>query len=222
MCSLRPTAALAVLPALMASALLTTGCGDNSPDPRSATTASRSRPGGPPTGDRAASLWSLIGEGGKDLGGLPDDDKDVAAVRKTVALHSGAVDNRGPGELPESLKTEYAYYTAEFRAALRTQDHDAQLTRLFRTNKLTTRQTKIAWYRSTLHTDRTTAKVEMDSVIEFTAATRDYLERGGFELRTPYTQHRTLSLVKRDGTWLIDRIDKTPLTRPSARPVPTG
>lgn len=119
-----------------------------------------------------------------------------------------------------SRPAEFAFYSPEFVKALKRQGYAAQLASLFRDNEVTTRQVKTAWYRSTLYKDRATAKAEMDTVIEFTAAAPGYLKKGGFALNTPYTQHRTISLAKQDGRWRITAIQKTPLTKDTSRPTP--
>ncbi|MEV7640980.1 hypothetical protein AB0O32_13685 [Streptomyces rubiginosohelvolus] len=198
-----------------------TGCDsgptDSAPAPGPSATGPAPR-GGPPTGSASRSLWTLIGEKGATVKHLPDDDPDVTAVRRTVALHSGVADNRDAATIEASTREELAYLSEEFRKLLERERYAPSLTGLFRQNALATRQTKIAWYRSVVHEDRKNAKVEMDSVIEFTKARPSYLEKGGFTLQTPYTQHRTISLIKRNGHWQISAIEKTPLTKPEARP----
>ncbi|MFD7620935.1 hypothetical protein [Streptomyces sp. NPDC059802] len=201
--------------------LMLNGC-DSAPGdtPTSATSTDGSSQGGPPTGSAGRSLWSLIGDKGETIQTLPDDDPDVVAVRKAVALHSGTTDNRDHRSVTDSTDAEFAFYSPEFVKALKRQGYAAQLASLFRDNKVTTRQVKTAWYRSTLYKDRATAKAEMDTVIEFTAAAPGSLKKGGFALNTPYTQHRTISLAKQDGRWRITAIQKTPLTKDTSRPTP--
>ncbi|MEU8626157.1 hypothetical protein [Streptomyces sp. NPDC048669] len=222
-----PAASRAALPAALAAALVLvlSGCDSapaHAPTPAGATApAARTPQGGPPTGPAGRSLWALIDDRGDTIRSLPDDDPDVTAVRRTVALHSAATDNRDHRTLADgtsSADDEFAFYTPEFTKQLKAQGYDRQLTALYRTNRLTTHQVKTAWYRSTLYKDRATAKAEMDTVMEFTAATPGYLKKGGFALNTPYTQHRSVSLAKQDGKWRITAIRKSPLTKTAPRP----
>ncbi|MFD7426960.1 hypothetical protein ACFV6Z_07840 [Streptomyces sp. NPDC059818] len=226
-----PTALRAALPAALAAALVLvlSGC-DAAPAPApapagaTAPAASPAPRGGPPTGPAGRSLWALIDDRGDTIRSLPDDDPDVTAVRRTVALHSAATDNRDHRTLTDgtggagSADSEFAFYSPEFTRQLKAQGYGRQLSALYRTNRLTTHQVKTAWYRSTLYKDRATAEAEMDTVMEFTAAAPGYLKKGGFALNTPYTQHRTVSLAKQGGKWKITAIRKSPLTKAAPRP----
>ncbi|MEU9093513.1 hypothetical protein [Streptomyces sp. NPDC048428] len=204
-----------VLPTL--AVLLFSGCdsGTTGPDPAPSPAA---RQGGPPTGPENRSLWTLIGTDGETVGTLADDDPDVTAIRRTVVLHSGTVDDRSSASVTESVKSEFAFYGAEFRKALEAQGYGTKVTTLFRDNALATRQEKVAWYRSTVYRDRRTAKAEMDTVFEFTAGDPAYLKKGGLAVGTPYTEHRTVNLAKQGGTWVITGIRRTPLERPAPKP----
>ncbi|MFE2729310.1 hypothetical protein [Kitasatospora sp. NPDC059327] len=168
------------------------------------------------------SLWHVIDQDGKTLRQLPDDDPVVTAVRKTVVLHSGAVDNRDQQNLADSIQQDFTYYHPDFAAALRSQQYESKLTQMFTTNHLATRQLGVSWYQSTFHQDMTTAKVEMDATIAFTAADPAYLAANHFELNKRYTQHRTVSLTRTGDRWTITAIDKTPLAQAVAPPKPTG
>ncbi|MEU3460680.1 hypothetical protein ABZ721_12075 [Streptomyces sp. NPDC006733] len=194
-------------PLLLAAALLAAGCA-----PDHSTTADSAAAPTPP-GHSGQSLWHVIDADGKTITQLPDDDPVVTVVRKTVVLHSGAVDNRAYRTIADSAAQEFAFYNADFADALRAQHYDAGLADLFTTNHLATHQTDIAWYQSTFPKDMKTAKVEMDSTIEFTAADQSYLDTNKFELHRPYTQHRTVSLALAHGKWAIVAIEKGRLTR---------
>ncbi|WP_327337776.1 hypothetical protein OG693_18245 [Streptomyces sp. NBC_01259] len=211
----------AALPAVLAAALVLalSGC-EPAPAPAApaAAPAAATPQGGPPTGAAGRSLWALIDDRGDTIRSLPDDDPDVTAVRRTVALHSAATDNRDHRTVADGAESEFAFYAPGFGKQLKAQGYDRKLTALYRTNRLTTHQVKTAWYRSTLYEDRATATAEMDTVIEFTAAAPAYLKKGGFALNTPYTQHRTVSLAKRDGAWKITAIRKSPMTKAAPRP----
>lgn len=206
----RRTAALAV-----AAALLAAGC--------TAPAATRAdgtiRPTAP--AHSGQSLWHVIDDSGRTANQLADDDPLVTAVRKTVVLHSGILDNRDHRTIGDSATAEFAFYSEEFADTLRAQQYPSKLRDLFTENGLSTRQTAVAWYRSTFPTGRDTAKVEMETTIEFTTADPAYLKAHGFSLRTPYTQHRTVSLAKIDGRWLIVALTKNPLTR-QAKTLPQG
>ncbi|MFF5789687.1 hypothetical protein ACFY8P_32500 [Streptomyces sp. NPDC012693] len=202
-------------PLLLAAALLAAGCTPTNSRPAAAPSATRPNHAG-------QSLWHLIDENGKTLTQLPDDDATVTAVRRTVVLHSGVVDNRDHRSITGSASQEFTFYSKGFADKLRSQRYDTKLSELFTSNRLVTRQTSIAWYRSTFPQDMTTAKVEMDSVIEFTSADQSYLKTNKFELNKPYTQHRTVSLTKTDGKWTIVGIEKDRLTQEAATiPKPT-
>ncbi|RPE36174.1 hypothetical protein [Kitasatospora cineracea] len=157
------------------------------------------------------SLWHVIDADGRTTAQLPDDDPVVSAVRKPVVLHSGAVDNRDERILADSTAQEFSFYAPAFADRLRAQHYDTKLAELFTANHLATRQVGIAWYRSTLPEDLATAKVEMESTIEFTAADPGYLTANGFKLDQPYTQHRTVGLARSGDRWVITAIDKTAL-----------
>ncbi|MER6118667.1 hypothetical protein E6R60_32765 [Streptomyces sp. A0642] len=204
-----------VLPAL--AVLFFSGCdfGTSAADPPASPAA---RQGGPPTGPENRSLWTLIGADGETIETLADDDRDVSAIRRTVVLHSGTVDGRSSASVAESVKKELTFYGTEFRKSLDAQNYGTKVTAFFRDNALATRQRKVAWYRSTVYRDRRTAKAEMDTVFEFTAGDPAYLKKGGLAVGIPYTEHRTVNLAKRDGTWVITGIRRTPLERPAPKP----
>ncbi|WP_031087003.1 hypothetical protein [Streptomyces sp. NRRL WC-3549] len=211
------TAALTTALVLVLSGCDSASAPAETPVPTSSS-AARTRQGGPPTGSAASSLWALIDGKGETIRQLPDDDPDVTAVRTLVALHSATTDNRDDATITVSAEREFDFYAPGFAQSLRGQSYDRRLVALYRTNKLATRQVKTAWYRSTLYEDRATAKAEMDTVLQFTAADPGYLEKGGFVLDTPYTQHRTVSLAKQDGQWKITAIRKSPMTKAAQRP----
>ncbi|GHH69080.1 hypothetical protein GCM10018781_27060 [Kitasatospora indigofera] len=202
-------------PLILAALLLTAGCS-------SAHTAAGT-PAAPTAPDHSGqSLWHVIDSNGSTVTQLGDDDPVVTAVRKTVVLHSGAVDNRDHRTIGDSTAQEFTFYNQDFADQLRSQQYDTKLAALFTTNHLATRQVSIAWYQSTFPKDMTTAKVQMDSTIEFTEADPAYLSANKFELNKPYTQHRTISLVRTGDTWTITAIEKHPLEAPVAPPKPTG
>ncbi|OKI25686.1 hypothetical protein [Streptomyces sp. CB03911] len=204
---------------ILAALLLTTGCSSapTAPGPPAAGTSIV-----PTAPDHSGqSLWHVIDSNGSTVTQLGDDDPVVSAVRKTVVLHSGAVDNRDHRTIGDSTAQEFSFYNQAFADQLRSQQYDTKLAALFTTNHLATRQVSIAWYQSTFPKDMTTAKVQMDSTIEFTAADPAYLSTNKFELNKPYTQHRTISLTKTGDTWTITAIEKNPLEAP-APPKPTS
>ncbi|MFC7615440.1 hypothetical protein ACFQV2_20000 [Actinokineospora soli] len=167
---------------------------------------------------RGASLWHVIDDKGTTIHTLQDDDPNVTAVRKLVALHSGAVDNRSPDTVSGSVEVEFSFYDKAFAARLESERYADKLVRLFTDNALTTRQTSVAWYQSTFHQDMRTAKVDMESTFEFTAASPEYLAANQFELNKPYTQRRTLSLHLDGDTWRIGTIEKSHLSKPNPKP----
>ncbi|WP_033216178.1 hypothetical protein [Kitasatospora phosalacinea] len=199
---------------LAAAVLSATACTAQDPAPATGRTTTT----GPQAPGRSGqSLWHVIDADGRTTAQLPDDDPVVSAVRKTVVLHSGVVDNRDASGVADSAAQEFSFYAPAFAEQLRTQHYDTELAELFGAHHLATRQLGIAWYQSTFPRDLATAKVQMDSTIEFTAADPGYLADHGFELNKPYTQHRTLSLARAGDKWAITAIDKTPL-QPDAGP----
>lgn len=204
-----------VLPAV--AVLLFSGCASGTAAP-DASHSPGTRQAGPPAGPENRSLWTLIGAKGETLETLADHDPDVTAIRRTVVLHSGTVDDRSGASAEESVRSEFAFYSPEFAEALEAQSYGTKVAALFQDNALATHQQKVAWYRSTVYRDRRTAKAEMDAVFEFTAGDPAYLKKGGLALRTPYTEHRTLNLAKQGGTWVITGIRRTPLERPAPQP----
>ncbi|RKE23444.1 hypothetical protein [Streptomyces sp. TLI_171] len=191
-------------PLLAAVVLSVAACTAQHPAPAATT--------GPRAPDHSGqSLWHVIDADGRTTAQLPDDDPVVTAVRKTVALHSGVVDNRDEHSIGDRTAQEFALYASEFADELRAQHYDTKVAELFGANHLATKQVSLAWYVSTFPEDMTTANVEMDSTIEFTTAAPGYLEKNGFALNTPYTQHRTVSLARSGDAWKITAIRKNPL-----------
>ncbi|WP_030689243.1 hypothetical protein [Streptomyces globisporus] len=196
---------------LLAAALLAAGC---------TTTGTPAKSPAPRADLSGQSLWHVIDEDGRTVRQLPDDDPTVTAVRKTVVLHSGVVDDRDHRTIEQSAQREFAFYSRDFAGELRSQQYEKKLSALFTDNGLATRQTGLAWYESTFPQDMTAAKVEMDTVITFTEADRPFLNASNLALDTPYTQHRTVSLAKTGGKWTIVAIQKGPLT--PQKKAPTG
>ena len=158
-------------------------------------------------------LWHVIDDRGTPITGLADDDPTVTAVRKTVTLHSGAVDNRDSATVDSALSAEYGFYAANLVTDLTTQNHRQRTIDLFTENNLTTTQTSVAWYQSTFYKDMRTAKVTMESTIKFTTASKSFLAKNDLALNTPYTQRRTVSLTREGDAWKITAIEKFPLTK---------
>ncbi|MEU4746327.1 hypothetical protein AB0G02_38515, partial [Actinosynnema sp. NPDC023658] len=163
-------------------------------------------------------LWHVIDGKGEKIKGLPDDDSNVTAVRKVVALHSGVVDNRTPETVWDSVEHEFSFYHRDFVQRLDSEQYRDKLVRLFGDNALSTRQVSVAWYESTFHEGMRTAEVRMESTFEFTTASPDYLAANRFELNKPYTQRRTVSLSLEGDTWRIGMMEKEPLTKSAGKP----
>lgn len=181
--------------------------------------AAGSAPAGPPAADGSRqTLWSMLDSAGNKQASLPDSHPDVVAVRALITRHAETVDNRDHRTVAERAADEYAYYLPAMTDALRSQDYQRKLIALYTDNHLRTRLVRISWYESTFYQDLATARVDIDVTIEFAAGDPAYLGRNELQLATPYLQHRTIDLAKQDGTWLIARIDKRPLTRGAAAP----
>ncbi|MGY0234189.1 hypothetical protein [Longispora urticae] len=163
-------------------------------------------------------VWWVLDEDGNKTTNLADDQPDVTAVRKVVALHSNTVDNRDHRTITEHADDEYGYYHPAFAEELRAKNYTGQLVSLYTTHQLRTHQTNLAWYTSTFPRDLTTAKVDIDVEFQFDEATAAYLAANQLALATPYVQHRTISLAKTGDRWTITKIDKSPLTRRPTTP----
>ena len=162
-----------------------------------------------PQRDEASTLWHL--EGSDET--LPDDDPDVIALQRTVALHSATVDDRAPDTVDAALEDEFAFYTPAFVASLDDAQYRQTASAMYRDNGLATRQLGVAWTTSTISADRTRASVGFESIFEFTAGSDAYLSERGLKTGERYAQPRELSLVRDGDAWLIDGIQKGPLSR---------
>ncbi|VXB45851.1 hypothetical protein MICRO8M_130214 [Microbacterium sp. 8M] len=137
----------------------------------------------------------------------------MQSAQKVIALQTSAVDRRASETVSQDIATEMTFYTASFSEALRKDGYADKTVALFEDAQLTTAPLSISWYVSTLSADRTTGRAEIDATFEFTRADDDFLAKNRLALDTPYTQHRTIDLVKQDGRWLISNITRAPLTR---------
>jgi hypothetical protein len=180
-------------------------------DARGGDTAAQAAPA--PVRDPEQTLWRLEGSDTS----LPLDDTDVIALQRVVALHSAVTDTRSAETIADSVEQEQVYYTDLFQDRLDAQAYAAATTALYRDNNLAVEQQAVGWLESSLSEDRTRATVGFESHFAFTAASEGYLRHLDAETGTTYVQPREYSLVKADGTWLIDNIQKGAL-RTTSRP----
>lgn len=200
----RATLALAALCAL-------TGCVAQPDTASPAPAAAESAPPQPQRND-TQTLWTI--EGSKTS--LPDDDPDVIALQRTVALHSATVDNRSANTVETAMDQEFSFYTVDFVAKLDAEDYRDATIALYRDNDLTTEQLGVAWSRSTVSEDRTRATVGFESILQFATGDEEYLQARGLLRDERYAQARELTLIKIDDTWTIDDIRKAALTKSAA------
>ncbi|MBO9704262.1 MAG: hypothetical protein J7474_01925 [Arthrobacter sp.] len=196
------------------SALCITACSPTAPTGASSAPAQSPSPAPlSPTIQPGQTIWHLAATDGTAGSSVPDDDPDVQAAQKAVALHTRTVDERSAQNVASSVAQEETFYTRAFTSALGRNDYATKTKNLFTASQLETRSLAIAWYVSTLTPDRKTAHAEIDATFEFVHAGPGFLRTNQFALNKPYTQHRTLTLVKEGSRWLINDITKQPLTR---------
>ena len=197
-----------------ASALCITACNATAPTGSGSSLVKSPSPAAlSPTIQPGQSIWHLAKSDGTAGASVPDDDPDVQAAQKVVALHTRTVDQRSATNVASSVAQEETFYTKTFTTALSRNDYAGKTKNLFTTSQLETRSLAIAWYVSTLSPDRKTAHAEIDATFDFVRAEPGFLSTNQFALNKPYTQHRTLTLVKEGNRWLINDITKQPLTR---------
>ncbi|MCO1338957.1 hypothetical protein BJH93_08630 [Kocuria polaris] len=185
--------------------VLLSGCAnalDSGTDPAPATASEHQ-----PQRDGESSLWHVEGAATS----LPEDDPDVIALQRAVALHSAAVDNRSAGNVEDTLDAEYQHYSDGFSRMLEDQNHRASTEDLYQDHDLQTRQLGVAWTTSSLSADRNRAVVGFESIFEFTAGDETYLNERELELDERYAQPREITLVRAGEEWVIDNIEKGPL-----------
>ncbi len=204
----RPARAGLAICLILAAMCALTGC-VGQPDAASpAPPAAESAPPQPQR-DSTQTLWTIEGSDTP----LLDDDPDVIAIQRTVALHSAAVDNRTANTVETAVGEEFSFYSEEFIAKLDAEGYRDATIALYRDNDLTTEQLGVAWSRSTISQDRIRATVGFESILHFTTGIDEYLRARDLEQNERYAQARELTLVKVGDVWMIDDIRKAPLAK---------
>lgn len=198
---------------LLALVLGMSGCSDSGSTGDAVATAAAS----PATGGQGAAavpdtlasqtLWSV--EGTEEF--LPDDDPDVQAVRTLVTVHSGAVDNRGPETVEQSLADEYSAYSAEFAETLDGVDWRSVSIARTTDQSVSSQQVGIGWLQSSISADRRSATAQYESYIVFTAADDAFFTENGIERGREYTMLRKVSAEKINDEWLISDVRESSL-----------
>ena len=199
----RSVSALLLTVALMAGGASVVGCTESS------SPAASAAPSATPTPrfDPDATLWTIASTGEH----LSLEDEDVQALQEVVALHSGASDNRSPATASESVDAEEAFFTPLFATKLADGGYGDAVVAMYVDNGLTIEQTGVAWTPSSIDTGRAKATVGFESLFRIVGASEGYLHELGIEAGAEFAQPRQYTLIKVDGEWLIDDIDKGPL-----------
>lgn len=163
-----------------------------------------------PGGLSEQTLWSLAPDPDSVGEALADDDPDVQAVRKAVALYTDIIDRRSWESIRDSAEAENAFYSAKAIESLGN-DYAHDVEALFEANMLRLEPIAVAWYRSSLSADRLSAVATIGSTFQFVEASVEYREQVAIELGRPYVELRRIYLAKVDGVWLIDRVERQPL-----------
>lgn len=166
---------------------------------------------GPARADQT--LWRLLDAQGEVVKQLPDDDADVVSIRSLLVRHSDLIDNRRAGTVRASVEAELAAYTPGFARSLAGQDYSTKVVAMYEDNRLAVRLDELAWYPSTLSTDRRTATFETTSSFVFTRGARSYLKARGLTTERPYVERRRISLTRTASGWRISAIERQPLER---------
>jgi hypothetical protein len=200
-----------VITAVLVAAVLT-ACTTPSVSTTAEQAAPAPLPSAPLVDGAKQTIWTVAGAGTS----LPDDDPAVTAIRRLVVVNSGEVDTRNSSTIAKSVDREFSYYTTTFVERLRKADYPSELEKLFVDNALATSQQAVAWFPSEISADGDNATANFESTIRFTAGTDTYLSQRNLKLERNYTQVRKVSLLKVQGTWLIDNIEKGNLEEVSA------
>lgn len=205
---------LACLATTLASGCAGSGEGPaqaSSPASSAASSPAGTSASGPARADQT--LWRLLDAQGEVVKQLPDDDADVVSIRSLLVRHSDLIDNRRAGTVRTSMEAELAAYTPGFARSLAGQDYSTKVVAMYEDNRLAVRLDELAWYPSTLSTDRRTATFETTSSFVFTRGARSYLKARGLTTERPYVERRRISLTRTASGWRISAIERQPLER---------
>lgn len=159
-------------------------------------------------------LWS-VAETGQTLA---DDDPAVQAVRTLVTVHSGAIDNRGPDGLDESIDEEFSLYTEDFAGTLDGVGWVDAARERATVDGVVTEQRGLGWMQSTIAEDRASATAQYETHIVFTQAADAFLQENGIELGAEYVMLREVAVVGVDGEWFISDVRESGLQPRTAQP----
>ncbi|GGE98921.1 hypothetical protein [Mycetocola zhadangensis] len=160
-----------------------------------------------PSRAEGQTLWSVTGTDEQ----LPDDDPDVQAVRTLITVHSGVIDNRSPENIEASLEEEFGLYTPEFAATLDGVDWRETALERVASGASVVEQRGVAWMQSSIDAERSTASVQYESYVVFTAGDEAFLRDNGITLGAEYLMIREVTAAVHDGEWLISGIRESGL-----------
>lgn len=171
-------------------------CGKNTTDSRSDRLSSKT-------------LWQVLDETGNVEIYLEDDDPDVVQISNLVRNHISWVDNRSANNV--HFLEESQLYSTDFIESLNISGYETKLEAMYSENNLEVTSISIIWNPNTVNQQRTSCKVDIDSVFQFVSATDDYLNQMEIELNCNYKEHRIYYCEKNEGVWVITNIEKSAL-----------
>lgn len=154
-------------------------------------------------------LWQITDRAGNIETYLPENDSDIVAIIDLIEMHIACVDNRSANDV--HFSEEARTYSPDFLESLILSGYDQKLEKMYGENKLEISAVSVIWNPSIVNAEKTSCKVDIDSVFQFTSASDEYLDKLQVELNTNYSEHRIYYCEKIDGTWKITNIVKSAL-----------
>lgn len=152
-------------------------------------------------------IWQLLDEEGNLNCYLNENDEDVVQIMELIEKHVEAVDNRSYNDL--NYEDEKNTYSDAFQAVLENSEYEDKLHKMYEQNELEISSVSILWNPSTINSDRTSCKIDIDSVFTFKSGLESYLSSLGVSLQSNYAEHRIYYCEKTDDGWLISNIEKS-------------
>lgn len=154
-------------------------------------------------------LWQLTDKAGNIEAYLSENDPDIAEIIELIETHIACVDNRSANDV--HFSEEARTYSPDFLESLILSDYDKKLEEMYGENKLEISAVSVIWNPSIVNAEKTSCKVDIDSVFQFISASDEYLEKLQVELNANYSEHRIYYCEKIDGAWKITNIVKSAL-----------
>lgn len=159
------------------------------------------------SGQQEQTVWQLLDSTGGIDEYLIEDDNDVAQIIDLIEKHISAVDNRSEDDLNYVEETET--YSFEFLEMLEHSNYQEKLNAMYTDNGLKIQSLTVLWNPSTINADRTSCKIDIDSIFTFVAGDDAYLSSLGVSTGTSYVEHRIYYCEKTDQGWRITNIEKS-------------